>query len=452
MTLMDILFTDNYIANMPDFMYELLPVLVLFGSLFIFLVMGVPIAFAIGFSSLLTIFLNFPMNKSAILTSQKLLAGLDNFGLLALPFFIFAGNLMNSGGIAKRLINFAMLIGGKLPGALCHVNVIANMMFGSLSGSATASAAAIGGLMGPMQDEKKYPKGFSSAVNIASCPSGLLIPPSNVLILYALVSTSSVQYLFLAGYVPGIIMGLCVMAGVYLFGHRFGVPKETITIDQPILKTIFDALPSLMMLVIIMGGIVGGVFTATEASAIAVVYSLALGFIYGEIKVADLSKIVLDSVVITAIVLFMIATSSAMSWAMAYSDIPTFIANFILNFSENPITILILINIIFLIVGTFMDMSPAILIFTPIMLPIATFIGMDPVHFGIMMVFNLSIGICTPPVGTALFVGCSVSGSKLGEVVPKLIPLYILIVLGLTIVVAFPSLTMWLPRLVGYNS
>ncbi|MFA0086980.1 TRAP transporter large permease [Vibrio sp. 10N.261.51.F12] len=436
---------------MPDLVYDMLPVVVLFGTLFVFLVLGVPIAFSIGLSSLLTIFLHFSIDKAAILTSQQLLGGLDNFGLLALPFFIFAGNLMNSGGIAKRLINFAMLIGGKLPGSLCHVNVIANMMFGSLSGSATASAAAVGGLMGPMQDEKKYPKAFSSAVNIASCPSGLLIPPSNVLILYALVSTSSVQYLFLAGYIPGIIMGLCVMLGVYFFGKRFGVPAETIKLEQPVLKTIFDAVPSLLMLVIIMGGIVGGIFTATEASAIAVVYSLVLGFAYREIKVKDLSNIVVNSVIITAIVLFMIATSSAMSWAMAYSDIPTFIANFVLNFSDNPIAILILINIIFLIVGTFMDMSPAILIFTPIMLPIATFIGMDPIHFGVMMVFNFSIGICTPPVGTALFVGCSVSGSKLGEVVPKLIPLYALILLGLTVVVAFPSLSMWLPRLAGYN-
>ncbi|WP_261818280.1 TRAP transporter large permease [Vibrio gallicus] len=431
-------------------MYDLLPVLVLFGALFVFLIIGLPIAFAIGFSSLLTIFLNFPIDKAAVLTTQKLLGGLDNFGLLALPFFIFAGNLMNSGGIAKRLINFAMLIGGRMTGALCHVNVIANMMFGSLSGSATASAAAVGGLMGPMQDEKNYPKGFSAAVNIASCPSGLLIPPSNVLILYALVSTSSVQYLFLAGYVPGMIMGLCVMAGVYLFGRKYDVPQEPIKLEQSVVKTIIDAIPSLLMLVVIMGGIVGGVFTATEASAIAVAYSLILGFIYREIKVNDLSRIVLDSVIITAIVLFMIATSSAMSWAMAYSDIPAFIANFVLNFSDNPIAILILINIIFLVVGTFMDMSPAILIFTPIMLPIATYIGMNPIHFGVMMVFNLSIGICTPPVGTALFVGCSVSDSKLGDVVPKLIPLYVLLVLGLISVVAFPSLSMWLPRLAGY--
>lgn len=226
MTLLDLMFTEQYLSIMPDAVYYLLPVIVLFGSLFVFLIIGMPIAFSIGLSSLLTIFLHFPIDKSASLASQQLLRGLDNFGLLALPFFIFAGNLMNSGGIAKRLINFAMLLGGRLPGALCHVNVIANMMFGSLSGSATASAAAVGGLMGELQNEKKYPKDFSSAVNIASCPSGLLIPPSNVLILYALVSGTSVQYLFLAGYFPGILMGLAVMAGIFIFGKNTRYHKK----------------------------------------------------------------------------------------------------------------------------------------------------------------------------------------------------------------------------------
>ncbi|GAD80370.1 putative transporter [Vibrio ezurae NBRC 102218] len=450
MTLLDLMFTDHYLSIMPDSIYYLLPVVVLFGSLFIFLMIGMPIAFSIGLSSLLTIFLNFPIDKSASLASQQLLRGLDNFGLLALPFFIFAGNLMNSGGIAKRLINFAMLLGGRLPGALCHVNVIANMMFGSLSGSATASAAAVGGLMGELQNEKKYPKDFSSAVNIASCPSGLLIPPSNVLILYALVSGTSVQYLFLAGYFPGILMGLAVMAGVFLFGKKYNVPQETVKLDKPAFKVIIEAIPSLFMVVLIMSGIVGGVFTATEASAIAVVYSLVLGFIYKELKLKNLTPIVIDSVIITSIVLLMIATSSSMSWAMSNADIPQYIAEFILNISDNPIIILISMNLIFLVVGTFMDMSPAILIFTPILLPIGVYLGMDPIHFGIMMVFNLSIGICTPPVGTALFVGCSIANRKIGDVVPKLLPIYGLIILALIIVTAFPNLTMWLPKLAGY--
>ena len=451
MTLIDILFTENYIAHMPDAVYDMLPVVMLFSSLFIFLVIGVPIAFSIGWSAILTIFLSFPLDKAAGLTSQQLLGGLDNFGLLALPFFILAGNLMNSGGIAKRLINFAMILGGKLPGSLCHVNVIANMMFGSLSGSATAAAAAVGGIMGPLQKEKNYPEDFSSAVNIVSCPTGLLIPPSNVVILYALVSTSSVQYLFLAGYIPGLLMGLGIMIGIMIFGKIFKVPQQTIVLEKPVLTIIIEAIPSLFMVVIIMGGIVGGVFTATEASAIAVMYSLILGFAYKQIKIKHLPKILINSVILTSIVLLMIATSSAMSWAMANADIPAAISAFILAFSENPIIILLLINVILLVVGTFMDMSPAILIFTPILLPIAVHLGIDPIHFGMIMIFNLCIGICTPPVGAALFVGCSVSGVKLGKVVPKLLPLFLIMILTLGIVTAIPELSLWLPRLAGYK-
>lgn len=451
MTLIDILFTDNYIVNMTDTVYDLLPVFMLFGSLFIFLVIGVPIAFSIGWSAILTIFLSFPLSKAAGLTSQQLLGGLDNFGLLALPFFILAGNLMNSGGIAKRLINFAMILGGRLPGSLCHVNVIANMMFGSLSGSATAAAAAVGGIMGPLQKEKNYPEDFSSAVNIVSCPTGLLIPPSNVVILYALVSTSSVQYLFLAGYIPGLLMGLGIMIGILALGKFFKVPQEKVTLEKPIPTIIFEAIPSLFMVVIIMGGIVGGIFTATEASAIAVVYSFILGFVYKQIKIKHLPNILINSVILTSIVLLMIATSSAMSWAMANADIPAAISTFVLNFSENPVIILLLINVILLVVGTFMDMSPAILIFTPILLPIAVHLGIDPIHFGMIMIFNLCIGICTPPVGAALFVGCSVSGTKLGKVVPKLLPLFLIMILTLVLVTTIPSLSLWLPRLAGYK-
>ncbi|WP_432468964.1 TRAP transporter large permease [Agarivorans sp. Z349TD_8] len=437
---------------MPDYLFDLLPIIVLFGTLAIFLIIGMPIAFAIGSAALLTIFLDFPIDKASILVSQQLANGLNSFGLLALPFFIVAGNLMNRGGLAVRLINFAMLLGGRLPGSLSHVNVIANMMFGSLSGSAAAAAAAVGGIMGPMQKEHKYPRAFSTAVNVASCPTGLLIPPSNILILYALVSSTSVQYLFIAGYVPGLMMGLGIILGIFLLGKRNGIPQEKIVQTEKTSKVILDALPSLFLVVIIMGGILGGAFTATEASAIAVVYSLILGFAYRELKVKDLPSILIDSVLTTSIVLLMIATSSAMSWGMANADIPTAIAEFVLNYSTNPIVIMLLMNLILLVVGTFMDMSPAVLIFTPIFLPIAVLLGVDPIHFGIILVFNLCIGICTPPVGTALFVGCSVSGNKLGEVVPKLLPLFLIMVITLGLIVVFPSLTMWLPHLAGYKS
>ncbi|MDB1125930.1 TRAP transporter large permease [Vibrio algarum] len=437
---------------MPDFVYDILPIVILFGTLAVLLLIGMPIAFAIGGAALMTIFIDFSIDKAAILVSQQMINGLNSFGLLALPFFIVAGNLMNRGGLAGRLINFAMLLGGRLPGSLSHVNVIANMMFGSLSGSAVAAAAAVGGIMSPLQDKHKYPKAFSSAVNVASCPTGLLIPPSNILILYALVSSTSVQYLFIAGYIPGLLMGLGIMIGIFLLGKRNKLPQQKIVLEQSALRVLFDAFPSLLLVVIIMGGIVGGAFTATEASAIAVVYSLILGFVYRELKVADLPSILIDSVLTTSIVLLMIATSSAMSWAMANADIPNAIADFVLNYSTNPIVIMLLMNIVLLVVGTFMDMSPAVLIFTPIFLPIAVLLGVDPVHFGIILVFNLCIGICTPPVGTALFVGCSVSGNKIGEVVPKLLPLFLIMVFTLGLVVAFPALTMWLPELAGYKS
>lgn len=452
MTLTDLLFSQEFLLNAPDFFYDLFPVIVLFGTLAVLLVIGVPIAFSIGLAAFLTVFVDFPLDKTSILISQKLANGLNNFGLLALPFFIVAGNLMNRGGLANRLINFAMLFGGRLPGALSHVNVIANMMFGALSGSATASAAAVGGIMRPLQDKHKYPADFSTAVNVSSCPAGLLIPPSNILILYALVSSTSVQYLFIAGYLPGILMGLGIMTGIFLLGSKFNIPREKYEFSQKSSKVILDAMPSLGLVIIIMGGILAGIFTATEASAIAVVYSLILGFIYKELKTRDLFPILVDSVVTTSIVLLMVATSSAMSWSMANADIPTFISDFILAASENPLMIILLMNIILLIIGTFMDMTPAVLIFTPIFLPIATQMGIDPIHFGIIMVFNLCIGICTPPVGTALFVGCSVYDTKLGQVVPKMIPLFLIMVITLAIVTLIPSLSLWLPHLAGYNS
>ncbi len=451
MTLTDLLFSQDFLLNASDTFIDMFPVIVLFSVLGVLLLVGVPIAFSIGIAALLTVFIDFPIDKATILISQKLANGLDNFGLLALPFFIVAGNLMNRGGLATRLINFAMLFGGRLPGSLSHVNVMANMLFGSLSGSATASAAAVGGIMKPLQQKHKYPMDFSTAVNVASCPSGLLIPPSNILILFALVSSSSVQYLFIAGYIPGILMGLGIMVGIFLLGKRYNIPREKIVFKEKASKVILDALPSLSLVIIIMGGILAGIFTATEASAIAVVYALILGFVYRELKIKDMFPVMIESVVTTSIVLLMVATSSAMSWAMANADIPTFIADFVMQTSTNPIMVILLMNVILLVVGTFMDMTPAVLIFTPIFLPIATSLGIDPIHFGIILVFNLCIGICTPPVGTALFVGCSVSDVKLGQVVPKLLPLFVIMVITLLIITLFPSLSLWLPGLAGYK-
>ncbi|WP_067582262.1 TRAP transporter large permease [Endozoicomonas ascidiicola] len=432
---------------------EWLAILILFGSFFVLLGLGVSISFAIGIASLLTILSSLPFDAAVAVISQKMASGLDSFSLLAIPFFILAGNIMNQGGIAIRLIEFAKVLGGRLPGALAHVNVIANMMFGAISGSAVASAAAVGGTMAPLQKKDGYDPAFSAAVNITSCPTGLLIPPSNTFIVYSLISGgTSIGALFLAGYIPGLLMGLSLMLVAGFIAKKRGYPIADRPSRSVVLQKTLDALPSLGLIVVIMGGIIGGIFTATEASAIAVVYTLILAVIfYREVSIRQIPQIVLESVVTTSIVLLLIGTSMGMSWAMANADIPYLISDLLLAVSENPIIILLIINLLLLIVGVFMDMTPALLIFTPIFLPIALDLGVDPVHFGIMMTFNLCIGICTPPVGSALFIGCSVGGVKIDEVVKNLLPFYAVLVVALLAVTFIPQISLTLPRLfLGY--
>lgn len=428
-------------------------IIVLFGSFFIFLGLGVPISFAIGIASLLTVMLTLPFSAAIAVISQKMASGLDSFALLAIPFFILAGNIMNQGGIAIRLIEFAKVIGGRLPGALAHVNVLANMMFGSISGSAVASAAAVGGTMAPIQKKEGYDPAYSTAVNITSCPTGLLIPPSNTFIVYSLISGgTSIGALFLAGYIPGILMGLSLMLVAGIIAKKRGYPVAPKPSRAEVIRRTLDALPSLGLIVVIMGGIVGGIFTATEASAIAVVYTFILAvLIYHEVTLKQIPAIILESVVTTSIVLLLIGASMGMSWAMANADIPYMISDALLALSENPMVILIVINLILLLVGIFMDMTPALLIFTPIFLPIALDLSMDPVHFGVMMTFNLCIGICTPPVGSALFIGCSVSKVKIDRVIKPLLPFYAVLILALALVTFIPQLSLTLPELfLGY--
>ncbi|ASA55410.1 TRAP transporter large permease [Vibrio gazogenes] len=428
-------------------------IIVLFGTFFIFLGLGVPISFGIAISSLLTVMLSLPFDAAITVISQKLASGLDSFSLLAIPFFILAGNIMNQGGIALRLINFAKVLGGQLPGSLAHVNVLANMMFGSISGSAVASAAAVGGTMSPLQKKEGYDPAYSAAVNITSCPTGLLIPPSNTFIVYSLISGgTSIGALFLAGYIPGLLMGLSLMivAAIIAKKRHYAVSEKPTA--QMVLKRTLDALPSLSLIIIIMGGIIGGIFTATEASAIAVVYTLMLAVVfYREVSIRQLPGIILESVITTSIVLLLIGASMGMSWAMANADIPYMISDALMNVSENPLVVLLIINLILLIVGIFMDMTPALLIFTPIFLPIAMDLGMDPVHFGIMMTFNLCIGICTPPVGSALFIGCSVGKVKIDKVIKPLLPFYAVLVLALMLVTYIPEISLALPQaFLGY--
>lgn len=428
-------------------------VLILFGSFALLMFLGVPIAFAIGISATLTFLLFMSVEQSLSIVAQQMASGLDSFTLIAIPFFILAGNIMNRGGIALRLIDLAKVLAGRLPGSLAHVNIIANMLFGALSGSAVASAAAVGGTMAPIQKRDGYDPAFSTAVNVASCPTGLLIPPSTTLIVYSLITGgTSIAALFLAGYLPGILMGVSLMVVAGIIAKRKGYPVAGKSTLAEVKSAVSRALLPLGLVIVVIGGIISGVFTATEASAIAVVYSLFLAMAwYREVGIKDLPRIFIDSAVTTSIVLFLIGCSIAMSRVMAFGDIPQTISDFMIGISDNPIVILLAITAVLLLIGTFMDMTPALLIFTPILMPVMQGLGIDPVHFGIIMTINLCVGICTPPVGSALFVGCSISGVSIGEVMKPILPFY-LVLIGIVLLVTFiPQISLFLPQLLlGY--
>ncbi|MFW5656154.1 MAG: TRAP transporter large permease [Bacteroidota bacterium] len=571
-------------------------ILVLVVSFVVLLVLGVPIAFSIGISGILTMLVSIDAMPAFTTFAHRMATGLDSFTLLAIPFFILAGNIMNHGGIALRLIDFARVIVGRFPGGLAFVNILANMLFGAISGSAAASASAIGTIMTPEMKREGYDKNFSAALNITSSTTGLSIPPSNILIVYSLASGGvSIAALFIAGYLPGILTGssLMLVAALFAIRKKYAVTKEhsvadiavalstlliivayayiyfntgfhwvflivfwfwlrsvlasinpriekfpwdvaalTLTVIvsaviqfkafplwmaaavimgvallllkrkgfltiliQTVLMGIainlyspnhiitssvlgasailyafirftgkdelhtylkgtvklFSAIPSLFLLVVVIGGIIAGIFTATEASAVAVLYAFVLAFIYKEIKIKDLPEILINSVRTTSIVLLLVAASIGLSWIMSFENIPQTVSDGLLTISNNPLIILLIINLILLVVGTFMDMTPAVLIFTPIFLPIVTAqLGLDPIHFGIIMVLNLSVGLCTPPVGSVLFIGCSVANVPIARVIKPLLPMFIAMIVSLLLVTYIPEISLWLPGLFGF--
>ena len=424
--------------------------LILFSGTLFFLVIGAPISISVGISSFAAMLSILPAQGAMVTSAQRLFVGLDSFALIAIPFFILAGNIMNNGGIAIRLINFSKILSGFLPGSLAQTTVVSNMLFGSISGSGVASAAAVGGIMSPIQKKEGYDPAFSTAVNIASAPTGMLIPPSNTLIVYATVAGSvSVTALFMGGYLPGILWGLGVMIVAGIMAKRRGYTAKHAMSLAECLKVTIDAIPSLSLIIIVIGGILGGVFTATEASAIAVVYALILSLGYRALDIRTLPQILLSTAKMSAIVIFMLATSSIMSWVMAFTQIPAMIADSLLSLTDNPIIILLIINLVLLFVGTFMDPTPAVLIFTPIFLPICMNLGMDPVQFGIILVFNLSLGTITPPVGPILFTGCKVSGISIDEVIKTLLPFFLVIFVVLMLVTFIPAISMTIPEMMG---
>ena len=426
--------------------------LIILAVLVVLLLAGVPIAVALGISSICAILPIMDTSIAVVTGAQRIFSGISVFSLLAIPFFILAGNIMNKGGIAVRLINLAKVVTGQMPGALAETNVLANMLFGAISGSGTAAASAMGSIIGPIEKEEGYDPNFSAAANIATAPTGLLIPPSNVMITFSLVSGgTSVAALFMAGYIPGILWGLACMLVIYIIARKRGYRSKTRFTAKEKWNIFLQALPCLMLIIIVIGGIIGGIFTATEGSVVAVVYSLLLSlFGYKSIKVKDIPQILKDSAEMTGIIIFLIGVSSIMSWVMAFTNIPAAVSSGLLSISSNKIVIFLMINVLLLVVGTFMDMTPACLIFTPIFLPVCQALGMNTVHFGITMIFNLCIGTITPPVGTTLFVGVKVGGVKIETVFRQLLIYFAAIFAVLMMVTYIPQLSLWLPGLMGY--
>lgn len=419
----------------------------------VLLFLGVPIAFAVGTAGAISLLLSVPVVPALTTMAQRVATGIDSFALLAIPLFILSGHLMNRGGAAERLVALGRALVGPLPGGLIFVNVVGCLLFGAVSGSAVATAAGVGAFMIPLMEKEGYSREQGAAVNITASTTGLLVPPSNVLIVYSLASGGvSIAALFLAGYLPGILVGLLIAVAAVVTTR--GRATRLARWNLPVLaRSLAAAAPSLLLVFIVMGGIVGGVFTATEAAGIAVAYATVLALaVYREIRVRDLPEILSGAASTTGVVLFLVGASMAMSWVMAFEDIPQGASQAFLNLAAGPVAVLLVMNLLLLAVGTFMDMTPAVLIFTPIFLPVAMELGIDPIHFGIVMVLNLCVGLCTPPVGTVLFVGCSAAGIDLRRVLPSLLPLYVAMLVALVLVTMIPDISLALPRAFGFLS
>jgi len=429
---------------------------VLAGVFVLLLFLRVPVAFCIGLSSLAAMLCSMPADPAAMTIAQRVGMSVTSFPLLAIPFFVLAGKLLATGGVARRLLDFARTSVGFLPGGIALTTVMGNMLFGAVSGSAAAAASGIGSFMIPAMEKEGYPREYATALTVTAATTGLLIPPSNVFIVYAMVAGGvSIGALFVAGYLPGILMGLALIVVAVTMAGRQGLGARQ---PRPTLAELggasFRVLPTIGLLVLVMGGIVSGLFTATEASAVAVFYALVLALAYREMGWRDIPKVLLETAATTGMVFLLIGTSMAMAWIFAYADAPQIIDEFIRGVSENPFVILFLINLILLLVGTFMDMTPGVLIFTPIFLPIVTQLapafGVTPeemkYQFGVIIVFNLCIGLCTPPVGTVLFIGCSLAKLSIGQLVKPLLPFFAAMIAALLAVSYFPGLSLWLPR------
>ena len=424
---------------------ELIALLIVFITV---LGLGVPVAVCLGLAAIVSI-ASIGDVPTGFLVAQRIATGISSFPLLAIPFFVLSGLLMGEGGMARRLIDLAAALVGRLPGGLAYVTTVTCMMFGAVSGSAVAAVSSIGSFMIPQMTEKGYGRDFSVALTATSATTGLIIPPSNIMIVYAVVAGNvSVAALFMAGFLPGVLVGLCIMAAALVYNVQTG--NQARMEPPPVVPSLVAAIPSMLLIVIVLGGILGGIFSATEASAVSVAYALILGVgVYREIAPRKLPDILLRSAKTTAVVMLLIGTSQAMSWALSFERVPQTAGEALLGLSQNPVIVLMIINVLLLMVGTFMDMTPATLIFTPILLPAVMALGVDPVHFGIILITNLCIGLCTPPVGTCLFLACSVGNTTIAGVVPRAIPFFIAMVVALLLITYVPGISLWLPQLMG---
>ncbi|WP_299399961.1 TRAP transporter large permease [Pelagibius sp.] len=423
--------------------------IVLFGTFLVLLLLGVPIAFTLAIASLATVVY---MDLPPVVVFQRLSAGINVFALMAIPFFIYAGELMLHGGIADRLVRLANAAIGHIRGGLGLVNVLASMLFGGISGSAVADASALGSTLIPMMRRKGYDPDYAVNVTVTSATIGLTVPPSHNMIIYSIAAggTVSVSSLFLAGMVPGILTGLCLMVAAYVVARRRGYPAEPRQTLAVILTTFAVALPGLLVAIIIIGGVLTGIFTATESSAIAVIYAIVVTLIgYRSLTWEAFVKATLGAVRTTAMVLLVIGSAAAFGWLLALNQVPAQLFDLLQAISQNPLVILLIINIILLFLGTFMDMSPLIVITTPIFLPVVQQLGMDPVQFGIVLMINLGIGLVTPPVGSVLFVGCAVAKIRIEETVRTIWPFYLALLVALVLVTYIPAVSMTLPNLVA---
>ncbi len=427
---------------------SLLIILIVLAAL---LVLGVPITYAIGISALAAIVQLIPLDISVFTGAQRTFVGVSILSLTAIPFFVMAGNLMNTGGIAKRLVNFVLAILGKVPGSLMVTNVGASALFGAISGSGSAAAAAVGSMIKEGEDDLDYDPAMCAATNVGAAPCGLIIPPSNTIITYSLVSGgTSVAALFLAGYLPGLLWALgCMVVAVFMARRRGYTGLPGVFSWKYLMEATLEALPSLSLIVVVIGGIIGGIFTATEGAAVSVVYALVLSICYKSITLESFWKVTIESAKMSAMVIFLVGVSNILGWVMAFTMIPQAIGQLVLGLTQSPVMIFLLMNVVLLVAGTFIDVTPAILIFTPLFLPIAQQLGMSPVQFGLMLVYNLSIGSITPPVGNTLFVGIKVGRTSLAKIMPHLMPYYAAILIGLLLTTYVPFLTMALPQAAG---